>query len=270
MAKVAVIQMNACMAVGVNLLCLKRMVEKAAEAGAKLVIFPDRCALFSINASDYEINKEILGEGRIQDYLQKLSRKNKIWLVASGIPIVSEYGKLKYYLASIIYDDLGNLLDVYYHLQPGLPYAFQWTHSLLVDQEYGATVKVIETPFAKIGLAATYDLFYPEVFRYLKKQGADVFVLSAAFSGDLGTHAWSMLLEARALENSTMILAANQSGFHEDAGILFYGNSMIVDNKGKVAEVVESGEKILYIDLNRKSFKNICFDQNPFQLQYRR
>ncbi|WP_395946840.1 carbon-nitrogen hydrolase family protein [Caedibacter taeniospiralis] len=270
MAKVAIAQINACLAVGVNLLCLKRMVEKAAQNGAKLIIFPDRCALFSLNASDYEINKEILGEGRIQDYLQKLSQENQIWIIASGVPIVSEYSKQKYYLSSVVYDALGALHEVYYHLPPALPYAFQWTHSLLQDQEYGEVVKVIETPFANLGLTSTYDLFSPEVFRYLKKQGADIFVLSAAFSSDIGTHAWSLLLKSRALENSTMILAANQSGVHEDADMLFYGNSMAIDNKGQVLNHVETGEHILYVELDHESFKNICFDQNPFQLQYRR
>ena len=124
MTKIAIAQINACMAVGVNLLCLKRMVERAADAGARLVIFPDRCALFSMNSSDYEINKEILGEGRIQDYLQKLSRDNNIWIIASGIPIISEYSKQKYYLASIVYNNSGELYEVYYHLAPTLPCIF--------------------------------------------------------------------------------------------------------------------------------------------------
>ncbi|WP_151192942.1 carbon-nitrogen hydrolase family protein [Cysteiniphilum sp. JM-1] len=270
MTKIAIAQINACMAVGVNLLCLKRMIERAADSGAKLIIFPDRCALFSMNSSDYEINKEILGEGRIQDYLQKLSRDNNIWIIASGIPIVSEYSKEKYYLASVVYNSAGDLYEVYYHLAPTLPCAFQWTHSLLQDQEYGEMVKVIKTPFANIGLISTYDLFLPEVFRYLKKQGADIFAVSAAFTQDMGAHAWMTLLRARALENSSMILAANQSGIHEDANLLFHGNSMVVDHNGQLAQRIEMGEQLLYAEIDTKYFKNICFDQNPFQLQYRR
>ncbi len=270
MVKAAVIQMSSCLAVGINLLTLKRMVERAASAGAKLIIFPDRCTLFSVNATDYDINKEVLGEGRIQDYIQKLSRENDVWIIASGIPIVSEYSKLKYYLATVVYNDLGNLIEVYYQLPPTLPAVFQWTHMLLQNQEYGEFVKIVQTPFANIGLSTTYDIFCPEIFRYFKRQGADVFVLSAAMGSDLGVHAWTMLLKTRALENSTMILAANQSGFHEDANMLSHGNSAIIDDRGQVVDSVEIGEKVLVVELNCNSFKNICFDQNPFQLQYRR
>ncbi|WP_119344643.1 nitrilase-related carbon-nitrogen hydrolase [Facilibium subflavum] len=270
MSKFAVIQMCSSIAVGMNLLAVRRQVSEAAEKGAKIVALPDHFALYSKNENDYEIHKEILGEGRIQNFLQKLSVESGVWLIASGVPIISEYENHSFYLATIIYNDIGQLVDVYYHLSSQPPAAFADAHICFESQVYGEQAKVIKTPYANLGLASGFDLYSPELFRYLKQQGADIFVVSMAMDSDLGAASWSFMLKARALENNTAVLAANQSGFHEDTGILSYGNSSIILADGRVAQSIEIGEGVLVEAIASSTFHNTDADQGIFQLKYRR
>ena len=269
MHKISVIQMCSCLSVGVNLVAVKRLVVEAANQGAQIAILPDHFALFSNRSDDYDINKEILGEGRIQNFIQRLSQTYNIWIIASGIPLVSEYSDQKFYLATVIYNNQGQLVDVYYHLRPFPPLIYARASIKLKSQEYGGQVKIVNTPYGRLGLAATYDLYLPEVFRYLKTQGANFFAVSGAINSEIGVASWRLMLKARALENNAAIFAANQSGFHEDMGLLTYGHSMILDASARVSTCSEIGEKVLISEINPESFKTTHFDKHPFQLKYR-
>ena len=110
----------------------------------------------------------------------------------------------------------------------------------------------------------------PEVFRYLKQQGADFFALSAALPADIAANTWLPLLKARAIENHSFIFAANQCGFHEELGLLIHGHSSIINPLGQTVHCHDVGEKSITAQIDPKSFSNICFDHNPFQLQYRK
>jgi deaminated glutathione amidase len=270
MHKIAVIQMCSCLSVGVNLVTAKRLVVEAANQGAKIAILPDHFALFSKKSNDYAINKEILGEGRIQNFVQKLAQEYNIWIIASGIPLVSEYSDQKFYLATVVYNNRSQLVDVYYHLRPFLPLVYERASIKLEFQEYGGQVKIIKTPYGCMGLVSTYDLYSPEVFRYLRIQGADFFAVSSAMNSEIGVTSWRLMLKARALENNAAIFAANQSGFHEDMGLLTHGHSMILDDSAKVSACGEIGEKVLISAIDSASFKITHFDKHPFQLRYRR
>ena len=75
----------------------------------------------------------------------------------------------------------------------------------------GARVlKVVDSPFGKIGLAVCYDLRFPELFRGLLDLDAEIVVLPAAFTAATGLAHWESLLRARAIENLVYVLAADQ------------------------------------------------------------
>ena len=65
----------------------------------------------------------------------------------------------------------------------------------------GHDPRVVETPVGKLGLAVCYDMRFPELFRVMSRQGADLFVVPSAFTVPTGKAHWESLLRARAIEN---------------------------------------------------------------------
>jgi predicted amidohydrolase len=92
---------------------------------------------------------------------------------------------------------------------------------------------------------------FPELFRVLQAQGAEIFSIPSAFTAPTGRAHWELLLRARAVENLCYVLAPAQSGTH-DNGRETYGDSMIVDPWGHViARVAEPGPGLAVAEIDR-------------------
>lgn len=96
----------------------------------------------------------------------------------------------------------------------------------------------------RIGLAICYDLRFGELFYHLRKAGANLIVLPAAFTAETGEAHWEVLLRARAIDTQCWLAAAGTTGLHQDGAgrtKTTYGNSMIIDPWGAVTARVSSG-----------------------------
>jgi deaminated glutathione amidase len=79
------------------------------------------------------------------------------------------------------------------------------------------------------GIMTCYDLRFPESARRLVDAGADVLVVPAAWAaGDLKADHWRTLARARAIENTSVVLAVGQAG----KGVT--GRSLLVGPDGQV------------------------------------
>ena len=67
----------------------------------------------------------------------------------------------------------------------------------------------------RVGLTVCYDLRFPELYRILALEGAELVTVPAAFTLYTGKDHWELLLRARAVENQCYVAAANQWGVHE-------------------------------------------------------
>lgn len=99
------------------------------------------------------------------------------------------------------------------------------------------------------GISICFDLRFPELYREYFKRGANVLTVSSAFTVPTGKAHWESLVRARAIENQSYVLAANQWGKHNDR-IETYGHSMIVDPWGKIIASIGEGEGVLRAELN--------------------
>ncbi|MES0385954.1 MAG: carbon-nitrogen hydrolase family protein, partial [Hyphomicrobium sp.] len=115
--------------------------------------------------------------------------------------------------------------------------------------ESGDKTVVLDTPFGRLGLAVCYDLRFPEMFRRLLDEGAEVLVLPAAFTAQTGKAHWEVLVRARAIETGAFVLAATQGGLHEN-GRETFGHSMIVSPWGEI--LAEAGEdpEVIFADID--------------------
>jgi predicted amidohydrolase len=102
----------------------------------------------------------------------------------------------------------------------------------------GNSVTVVKTPLGVFGMATCFDLRFPELFRRMVEQGAEIFLVCSAWPQPR-LDPWRLFNRTRALENQCFLISANSSG--NNRGTTYVGHSMVVDPWGRIA--AESGEK---------------------------
>ncbi|MCK5872532.1 MAG: carbon-nitrogen hydrolase family protein [Methylococcales bacterium] len=246
----AAIQMTSSATVKTNLVEAEKLIAKASERGAQLVTLPENFALMGVNEFDKVSHKEVQGAGIIQDFLAHCALKYKVWLIGGTIPLVAD-DATKIRAACLVFNDNGDMLARYdkAHLfdviVPDTGEKYFESNTI----EPGHHPIIIESPFGKIGLGICYDLRFPQFFRYLAEQGAEIFIIPAAFTAKTGEAHWDVLLRARAIENLCYVIAPNQGGFHAN-GRQTYGHSMIVDPWGKILGCHKTGAGVVCADID--------------------
>lgn len=122
------------------------------------------------------------------------------------------------------YDKL-HLFDV------DLPTGESWRESSVYRG--GDAVRLVDMPWGRLGLAICYDVRFPALFARLAEAGASVIAVPAAFTRPTGEAHWHVLLRARAIETGCFIVAAAQTGEHQD-GRATFGHSLVIDPWGRV------------------------------------
>lgn len=254
--KMAAIQMASGPNVNANLLEAERLITKAVDAGAKLVVLPENFAIMGITEGDKLEVREQDGRGPMQDFLSQQAKKHGIWLVGGTIPLAcADEGRVR--AACLLYDDKGVRVSRYdkIHLfdvsleETGE----QYTESQTIEP--GKDIVVADTPFGRLGLAVCYDLRFPEMFRAMLDEGAQIIVLPSAFTAITGRAHWEVLVRARAIENLSYVIAANQGGYHVN-GRETHGDSMIVGPWGTVLDRLPRGSGVVLADFDQARLDN--------------
>lgn len=110
---------------------------------------------------------------------------------------------------------------------------------------------VIDVAGVRVGLMTCYDLRFPELARALVDAGAEALVVPAAWvpGRSEAEHArkidhWQTLVRARAIENTTYVLAVGQ------AAPRYTGHSMVVDPHGRMVASLEGESGLLHATLS--------------------
>lgn len=246
--KIAAIQMASGPYVTANLSEAERLIEVAANQGAKLVVLPEYFALMGFKETDKVAAREEEGKGPIQQFLKSMAKKHKIWLIGGSVPLVSNFPN-KVRNSCLVYDDQGEQVARYdkIHLF-GLNLGNEQYHEERTI-ESGDVIKVVDTPFGKIGLSICYDLRFPELYRAMKD--VNIIVVPSAFTDTTGKAHWETLVRARAIENLSYVIAPAQGGYHL-SGRETHGNSMIVDPWGVVLDRLPRGSGVVIAAMNPK------------------
>lgn len=244
--KVAAIQMASGPNVEGNLNEARRLVAKAVEAGAKLVVLPEFFPIMGLSEQDKVKVREQLGQGPIQNFLSETSRKHKIWLMGSLPLVANTPDKVRNSL--LVYDETGTQVARYDKIHLFNLTLGNESYNEAQTIEAGDKVVVVDSPFGRIGLAICYDLRFPELFRAMKN--VDIIVLPSAFTATTGKVHWEPLIRARAIENLSYVIAAAQGGYHV-SGRETHGHSMIVDPWGRIVdELQQRGSGVVIADVN--------------------
>lgn len=119
--------------------------------------------------------------------------------------------------------------------------------------EPGRSVTTIPFAGTRLGVAICYDLRFPELFRSLVDDGAEVLVVVAEWPEVRIAH-WELLLRARAVENQAWVVGVNRVG--EDRSTRYGGRSQIIDPRGRVvADAPADSAADLIVDLDLEELR---------------
>ncbi len=243
--KVAAIQMASGPNVEGNLSEARRLVAKAAEQGAKLVVLPEFFAIMGMTEQDKVKVREQPAQGAIQQFMSETARKHKIWLIGS-LPLAAATPD-KVRNSCLVFDETGAQVARYDKIHLFNLTLGNESYNEAQTIEAGDKVVVVDSPFGRIGLAVCYDLRFPELFRAMKD--VNIIVLPSAFTATTGKVHWEPLIRARAIENLSYVIAAAQGGYHV-SGRETHGHSMIVDPWGRVMDELQRGSGVVIADVN--------------------
>ena len=256
MNRIAAIQMTSGPEVASNLAEATRLIGQAVDAGATMVVLPENFAIMPMRESDRLAVVEKDGTGPIQEFLREQARQHRIWLIGGTIPLQARQSN-KVRAACLLFDDQGarvarydkiHLFDV--KLQNGEEYL----ESGVI--EAGDEIVLADTPLGRLGLAVCYDLRFPELFRRMLDEGAEIITLPSAFTVLTGKAHWEVLLRARAIENLSFVVASAQAGRHSN-GRETYGDSMIVGPWGEVLARLTRGPGFVVADIDREHMQRV-------------
>ena len=241
--KVGVVQMTSTGDVDANLDATERLVGRAADDGAALVVVPECFAYLGREEGKLDIAEPLPKGGPILERCRALAKSRGVELVLGGFWERGEDPK-KVRNACIHVDALGEIRSIYrkIHLfDVDLPDGTRLMESETVEP--GDEVVVTEAPFGTLGLSVCYDLRFPELYRRLVDDGAIALGVPAAFTLTTGKDHWHVLLRARAIEAQSYVLAAAQTGHHYGRRVS-YGHALICDPWGTVLAECGEGEGV--------------------------
>lgn len=222
-----------------NLQHIERLVTQAAEAGAELAVLPEYATFTNPVIDKSFVDSAEPLDGRSVTALCELSVEQDIAIIA-GVNEPDGHGRIYNTLVGI---KDGEIQAVYRKLH--LYDAFGTQESKWVNPGEMQEPQLLEINGLKIGMQTCYDLRFPEVSRRLVDAGADVLALPAEWvPGPLKEFHWTTLLQARAIENTVYVVAADQSA---PTGS---GHSSIIDPMGIAVATIGEEVGIAQAELN--------------------
>ncbi|MFM9694913.1 carbon-nitrogen family hydrolase [Streptomyces europaeiscabiei] len=209
------------------------------QAGADLVVLPELWTTGAFAYESFTAEAEPV-QGPTYEAMAKAASDAGVWLHAGSIPERDPDGLL--YNTSLVFSPSGDLAAAYRKIHR---FGFDKGEAVLMGA--GAELVTLRLPETTIGIATCYDLRFPELFRGLVDAGAEVFVLSAGWPERRRSH-WTLLAQARAVENQAYVLACGTAGTH--AGVPQAGHSIVVDPWGEVLAEAGPDEEVLTVEFD--------------------
>ena len=247
--RVACVQLTSRADKAANLEKTERLVAKAAASGADVVLLPEKWNAIG-GVDTLQEAAETLEGGESVEAMRGWASRHGITLVGGSITERRE-GREKLSNTSLVFDPDGELVALYrkIHLFDVDVGGHRYRES--DAEEPGEEPVVARLEGWPIGLTVCYDLRFPELYRILALEGAELVTVPAHFTLCTGKDHWHVLLRARAIENQNFVAAAAQIG-ETIPGKPSYGRSLIADPWGTVVAQAPDEETVISAELDRE------------------
>ena len=249
MFRAATIQMVSADDVDANLSQAAGLIGEAVRQGAQFALLPEYFPIINDDETAKIGIGETPGKGPIQDFLAGQARDNGIWLMAGTFSLQSDEAS-RVYNSCLLFNPDGLCTHRYdkihlFDVQVEDEEAYNESDTIVP----GNSTVVAETPLGNIGMTVCYDLRFPELYRELSRQQADIMTVPSAFTYATGKRHWELFLRARAVENLCFVIASNQGGQNTETRRT-WGHSMIIDPWGDVLCSLEEGPGVACADID--------------------
>ena len=228
MTRIALFQSTTGIDPAANVRSLQGAIEQAAAGGAEMLFTPEMTGLLDRDSARAAKNRRPEEDDLVLAAAREAAARHR--------EVRGTYDKL-------------HLFDV------DLPSGESWRESNTYSAGTGV-VLVNGTPIGKLGLTICYDLRFPGLFARLAESDADVIAVPAAFTVPTGRAHWHVLLRARAIEAGLFVVAAAQTGHHED-GRETFGHSLVVDPWGEVLLDMGAKPGVGFADIDLKRIPDV-------------
>ncbi|MFZ2957856.1 MAG: nitrilase-related carbon-nitrogen hydrolase [Candidatus Ozemobacteraceae bacterium] len=232
------------------------LLAQAALQKPHIVILPEMWSR-SFCAGNLNQEADCLAERKF--FCAARARQFGYWLAAGTLPEHSPAGKV--FNTLFLFDPAGEERLAYrkVHLFPNT------SEPKYFDPGTEIPLPVSSGPW-KIGAGICFDLRFPELFRRQMRMGANFFLVPAQFPDPREDH-FTLLAQARALENQAMLVAVNRTG--ADGVLTFFGGSLIADGFGKIESKLgrEAGlmtARLRFDELQNQRQKYPFIEHTPF------
>lgn len=248
--KIAVHQMNSGISSAENAANMITAIRESADNGALFYFAPEMSLLLD---RDRRRAGTLISSEADNPWLLRLFKAAadaRIWVHLGSLPVLHEDGGGRYANRSLLIDDKGIIrarYDKMHLFDVDLATGESWRESSAYRPGDGPVLA--ETPLGPMGLTVCYDMRFPDLYSQLAQAGAQIFAVPAAFTVPTGKAHWHTLLRARAIESAAFVVAAAQSGNHED-GRQTFGHSLVVDPWGEVLLDMGEGEGLGFAEID--------------------
>ena len=229
------------------------LISEAAARDATLIALPENFSY--LGPEDEKLRRADEITEHSEAFLKEQARSHHVFLLGGGHPTPSPSGKT--YNRSVLVGPDGEVKAQYdkIHLfDVDLP-----NLSLRESDTVEPGLKLVhvhDDTLGCVGLSICYDIRFPELYRFLAAGGADVLFVPAAFTAFTGKDHWQILLRARAIENTSYVIAPAQCGHHFGKRES-YGHAMIVDPWGHVLSDAGSEPGIAIAEISPKRIEDV-------------
>lgn len=221
-----------------------KMINEAADNKAVLIVLPEMANsgyVFNNKEEAFKLAENIQDSGSIKSW-SKVAYERNVYIV-SGI---TEIDGSDLYNTAVLIGPNG-LIGKYRKLH-------LWEEEFLWFEQGNLGLPVFHTAIGRIGIVICYDMWFPEVYRILAAQGADIICVPTNWVShdELPNNMKNfgpVLAMAASHSNGIYIAAADRVG--TERGIAFPGRSLIVKTSGiPIVGPVDDTEQIIYGDCN--------------------
>jgi predicted amidohydrolase len=252
--RVACVQLTSRSDKAANLEKAERLVAKAATTGADVVLLPEKWNAIG-DAEVLHEAAEALEAGESVEAMAGWAHDLGITLIGGSITERRE-GRDKLSNTSIVFDSDGSIVAVYRKIHLFDVEVGGHVYRESDAEEAGNEPVLAEVEGWPTGLTVCYDVRFPELYRILALQGAELVTVPAHFTLYTGKDHWELLLRARAVENQYYVAAAAQIG-ETLPGRLSYGRSLIADPWGTVVAQAPDEETVIVAELDRRRLDEV-------------
>ncbi|ETN74759.1 histidine triad domain protein [Necator americanus] len=239
---IAVCQLTSDHDIDKNFEICKDMVRRATDQKCKMIFFPE-CFDFVGRTKEENISLATEENGAVMERFRSLARESGLWISLGGLHNKDPSEPQRPWNSHVVIDDEGKTRALYNKLHlfdleiPG--------KVRLMESEFSKSgtqmVQPIDTPIGRLGLSICYDLRFAELSLWNRQKGAEILSFPSAFTVNTGLAHWEPLLRARAIETQCYVVAAAQTGKHNEKRSS-YGHSMVIDPWGAI--VAQCSERV--------------------------